>query len=214
MKFYTKKKTLVFFLLLISIVLVSGCVNQEPEKPKALFNITKDGVDYQFTNNIFDSMKIPINNGSEIKRFIKYASAVSVVINSTSDEIDGSYIVIIYNTVEKLKHYYIYSRGKFVDEYFYKKYRIKDDKLLKWSYENNTWVESPVGIDSIEWPVLYFRGHDAGAAETSVTLDESGKIIYIQGTDYRNLSLAADRFALEVLGVNLDLLEQGKTDFS
>lgn len=213
MKFGTKI-SIVFFLSIFSIVLVSGCINQEPEKPQQVLEITKDGITYQFTNNIFDSMKIPLNEGAEIKRLVKYASAVSVVFDNSSTEDNAYFTVINYNMITKLTHYYAYSRGKFVDESFYPVYVINDGKLLKKDKINNTWLDYNFTLDSIEWPVLYLKGPNTGAIETSVTLDYDRKIIYIQGTDYRNLSLAADRFVLEVLGVSTDLLEQGQRDFS
>ncbi len=209
------KKNLAFFILLVTLlVFASGCVNQEQPKPLEVKEITKDGITYEFTNNILDSMNISINNATEIKRIVKYAAAVSIVFNSTTEEDNSYFTVINYNMVGKLTHYYAYSRRKYVDETFYNIYTIKGDKLLKFDRSINNWTESPVGIDNIEWPVLYMKGPNTGASETSVSLDLDGRIVYIQGTNYRNLSLAADRFVLEVLDVNIDLLNEGKRDFS
>ncbi|MBI5061423.1 MAG: hypothetical protein HZB67_03855 [Candidatus Aenigmarchaeota archaeon] len=201
-------------LIIFSVVLASGCINQPKEEPITLTTITKDGVAYEFTNNIFDAMKVPMIEQAEIKRIVTKASAVSIVFNSSSKEENAYLTVINYNMVGKLSSYYTYSKQQFVDETFYNIYDVKNDRLMKFDRSINNWTESPTGIDNIEWPILYLKGPNTGANETSVTLDESGKIIYIQGTDYRNFSLAADRFTLEILGVNLDLLNEGKRDFS
>jgi hypothetical protein len=49
--------------------------------------------------------------------------------------------------------------------------------------------------------VVWLKGPGAGTNETSVTID--GNIIYVQGTSHRELTLAGDRLALIVLGINI-----------
>ena len=198
--------SIAFIIVLISVVLASGCVNQKPEAQKTLMNVTKDGIDYSFTNNIYDSLKIPINNETEIRRLIMHAPSISLVFNPSSEQDNSYFTVVLYNTVDKLKYYYTYTNGKYVDESMYNIYMINGTEFLKLERKNSTWIKSPSDINNIEWPVLYLKGPNTGASETSVKLSESGKIIYIQGTDYKNLSLASERFVLAVLDVTEETL--------
>ncbi|MBI5332616.1 MAG: hypothetical protein HZB65_03520 [Candidatus Aenigmarchaeota archaeon] len=194
-KYYTflnKKKfffSLVFVISLIIVIAVSGCINQE-ETPKELYNITKDGVEYVFLNNIYDTMNMSVEDGSSIRKTINEPLSVKIAFNGSNSEDNAYFSVVSYNLVEKLKNYYIYTRGKMVD----------------FSAVNlNGSEQFPYGST-----IILLKGPNTGANITRVYYDNAcvyngvvvakfSRCIVIEGTDYSGLVKASERLMLFLL---------------
>ncbi|MBI4895461.1 MAG: hypothetical protein HY831_03125 [Candidatus Aenigmarchaeota archaeon] len=184
-----KKFYFIFIILIISVVVISGCINQEEPKKEA-YNFTKDGVEYTFNNNIYDSLNISIQDEKYVKASIDSAQSVIVLFNGSSLEDNSYFSVVSYNIVEKIKNYFVYSKGQIVD---FKAIDIEQNHTI------------PGGST-----VIFLRGPSTGAHGTSVYYDGNcivnnvsiapfNNCIVVQGTDYKNFSLAADRLILSVL---------------
>ena len=183
-----KKYFFLFLVLILSTVIISGCINQQPEK-KELYNVTKDGVEYIFSNNVYESLNITIENEDLIRQTLDSPLSVVIAFNGSNEQDNGYFSVVSYNLVEKLKNYYIYSKGKRVG---FAAIDINEGKI-------------PPGNT-----IIVLRGPNTSARGTSVYYDnecivnqiaisEFSRCVMIQGTDYKNLTLASEKLILSLL---------------
>jgi|GEM_PF-1816485 len=180
--------------MIVSVVAISGCINQEEPK-KELRKFTKDGVEYIFNNNIYDSLNISIQDEQYVKASIDSAQSIIIAFNGSSLEDNSYFSVVSYNVVEKLKNYFVYSKGQINIDF--KAIDIEQNKTI------------PGGAT-----LIFLRGPNTGARGTSVYYDGNcivnnvsiasfNSCIMVQGTDYKNFSLAADKLILSVLNVDV-----------
>ena len=163
-------------------------------KKHELYNITKDSVEYVFSNNIYNTLNSTV---IEDKQYIKNAldSPVSVVIafNGSSAEDNSYFSVVSYNLVDKLKNYYVYSKAKIV------KFAAIDLQQNKTISKGNT--------------IIFFQGPNTGAKNSSVYYDNAcvidgavvstfSRCIIVQGTDYAGLVKASERLVLHIIDFN------------
>ena len=68
-------------------------------------------------------------------------------------------------------------------------------------YDNEGWHNSTGGavLQPLNGAAIWLLGPNTGAAATSVALERS--VVYVQGTGYKELTLAADRLSLAFMGI-------------
>lgn len=162
--------------IIVAIVVVSGCIGQTPEQ-HALYNLTKDGVLYEFTNNIYDSLNVSIADENRI--YEKLIMPDSIWILYTKGEDEQIVATEAANIVAKVQYYNTYTLGKIVSVGTY--------ELTNQSGGNN------VSIGNLTGTLIELRG-PAIANSTAVYI--SGERIIVEGTNRTQLSLAADRLTL------------------
>ena len=170
-----------YILILISIVLATGCIGQQ-QYAKTL---EKDGVEYQFSDNIYDSMKIPVYDEDFILDRIRFGpEKITVVFNGSSLEDNAYFATVGFNVAHKLANFFTYSQGRFV---------------------NITALDINNNVTQIPGSIIYMKGPNTGAEGNSVSLsnltvgNNTYSIVVMQGTTYQNLSQAGDRLILLVL---------------
>lgn len=184
---------LLFIIMIVSVVAISGCINQEEPK-KELYKFTKDGVEYVFNNNVYDSINISIQDENYVRASIESSQNIILAFNGSSLEDNSYFSVVSYNIVEKLKNYFVYSKGQIMN---FKAIDITQNETI------------PGGST-----VIFLRGPNTGAHGTSVYYDGNcivnnvsiapfNNCIMIQGTDYKNFSMASDKLILSVLNIEL-----------
>ncbi len=180
MRFYLT----VFAIAVFAVITVTGCVQQT----QPITNITIDGVDYSFANDVREALKVPVSNRFQIQQLIIYSKNISVIFDCSVSEEKPAISVAAYNAVSTIKNYLV-SHGTFA---YFNTYCFRGEQ---WYNATDNETEKPqLGT------TLWFRGQKTGANETSVNIENT--TIVIQGTDYKNLTLAADAFSLAVLGVS------------
>lgn len=172
-------------ILLAVIVLASACVAQQEEIKELRIAGHGDQV-YTFSNDIRAALKVFSNNETAIKGLFASTDRVYLVFNGSSQQDNAYFTVIATNIAAKIPPYFAYEGRIFVFEPYY----FEGDK---WHNKNGVETEKPPAEN-----VLWLLGPDTGAKETSVTIDN--KTVYLQGTDYKGLTLAADRLVLIVFG--------------
>jgi hypothetical protein len=185
MKEYGKK--FLEIAVVISILLIAGCIDQQPAKE--LYNFTKDGVEYVFDNNIYYSLAVPMQEHEQIVAAVRNASYIAITFNGTNQTENSWYLVVSWNLVERLRNYYEYTQGRFMRNYI-KGYELGE---LSAAMANGTLPANAV--------VIELRGPAAGANATSVEIVPSNRTwILVQGVNFRNLTMAGDALALAVIG--------------
>ncbi len=173
-----------FVIAVFAVIAVTGCVQQ----PQPITNITIDGVDYSFTNDVREALKVPVNDRFQIQQLMIYSKNISVIFDCSIPEEKPSIAVAAHNAVSTIQNYLV-SHGTFA-------------RFPVYCFVGEQWYDAT--DNSTAKPVLgttlWFKGPKTGANETSV-LAENNTIV-IQGTDYKNLTLATDAFSLTVLGVS------------
>jgi len=161
-------------ILIIGLVVSAGCISQQ-EPEKYTYVIKKHGIEYIFTNSIENASLIPVDNESQILDEITTTRKVRITFESqTTDNIAFQLAGI--DTSSKLAHFYIYGQGRFVD--------MGAEELINLTAN-----------DRENATIIQLKGPNTGATDTSVYMDPNGWIV-IEGSDQKNLTLAADRFAL------------------
>ena len=161
-------------ILIIGLVVSAGCISQQ-EPEKYTYVIKKHGIEYIFSNPIENASLIPVINETEILNEILTTTKVRMTFES--HEVDNiAFQLAGVDTSSKLSHFYVYGQGRFVD--------MGAEELINLTED-----------DKANATIIQLKGPNTGATDTSVYLDQNGWII-IQGTHQKNLTLAADRFAL------------------
>jgi hypothetical protein len=145
--------------------------------PPALYRLEKDGVLYEFSNNIYDSLKIPITDKDRIYEKLIMPNRVWMLFSA--DDNASAVAVAAASITAKVQYYNSYSLAKMIVFGTY--------ELTNQSGENN------LTVDELNGTLIEVRGPML-ANETSVSLE--GGIIVVQGTNYTQLSMAADRLTL------------------
>ena len=177
----------IFMRKLIAMILLlalAGCV----QKPVTEITLPGHGQQiYAFANDIREALKVPTNDPAGIKALFDSSSKVAIVFNGSSPEDNRYFQVVVVNTVTKLQAYYSYE-GKLMrfDVYY---------------YDNEGWHNSTGGavLQPLNGAAIWLLGPNTGAAATSVALERS--VVYVQGTGYKELTLAADRLSLAFMGI-------------
>lgn len=161
-------------ILIIGLILSAGCISQQ-EPEKYTYVIKKHGIEYVFKNPIENASLIPVNNEAEILDEILTTKKVRITFES--QDIDNIVFQLAgVDTSSKLSHFYTYGQGRFVN--------MGAQELINLT-----------ASDRANATIILMKGPNTGAISTSVYMDENSWII-IEGSDQKNLTLAADRFAL------------------
>lgn len=183
-----KTKTIILIAIL-SIAFVAACL-EEQKDPILYIQVSGHGA-YEFTNNVRESIEVPVNDPQTVKALIDNSKKIVIVFDGSDEEDNARFQVSILNTIFKLQDYYAHE-GKLLDD-FDSYYYIGD----RWYNKTNDFVDE-LHLESDT--VLWFKGPNTGAEETSVKIDRN--VIFIEGKTGKGIELAADRFILAVFGVN------------
>jgi len=169
--------------LLIVAAVVAGCIGQQPPEQRTLYNITKDGIEYDFSNDIYKALDVTIYDKALISEDLMSAQRIWILFaNNTAD---NSYVALASSELtSKLVHYYAYTQTRLVKA-----------SGVELSDINNT----------VQGTLIEFRGPNTGANATDVHID--GARIIVQALNASELRLAADRLALVLF--EDDLLTMG-----
>ena len=179
-------KKFMFIILIVSILSISGCVNEEEIKE---LRIPGHGNHiYQFSHDIREALKVPVNDPIAIKKSVWQSDRLNIIFNGSSKQDNAYFQVVAINIVSKLQTFFAY-----------------EGKLLQFPvfyYENGKWFNSTeeITIPDLEGANLWLVGPNTGAMDTS--LFSVDNVIYLQGTSYKNLTLAGDKFALIIMGID------------
>ena len=105
---------------------------------------------------------------------------------------NGMFRLALIDISAKVPFYLAYEGKSMVIDIYY----FTDFGGVQWFNANNEEIEKP----ALGGFTLWLKGPATGATETSVTLED--KTVLLQGTSQKNLSLAADKLSLIVMGVN------------
>ena len=168
--------------LLFSIIFVSACI----EQPREIKEITIPGHGsqvYTFSNDIKTASKVFANDEQSIRNIFLQNERIMLIFDGSSQQ-DNAYFTVVATNLGKIQTYLAYEGRIFSFEPIYfideKWYDRTGTEILKPELNNSLWLKGP----------------STGANGTSVTVE--GNTIYLQGTDYKNLTLAADKLVLVV----------------
>lgn len=166
----------IFAAVAIAVIIIAAValyMLQSAQPKPELHNITKDGVEYVFSSNIYDAINVPLPDAPEIYNNIMSADRIAILF--TDNKQDNSMIATAsIGITSKLAYYYTYTQTRVVN--------ITGYNLLNLS--NAT----------LDGTLIELRGPNTGANETSVKL-ENGRII-LQALNASGLELVSDRIAL------------------
>lgn len=180
-------KKILLIVILASLVLVSGCA----EQPQEIKEITIPGHGnqvYTFENDIREALKVPVNSETGVGILMSMYDHYTIVFDG-SDMQDNAYFRVVLINLGKIPIFYAYEGKAISFEYFY---YIGD----QWYNETDGEIKKP---DFSRRPTIWLKGPSTGANETSLTLENN--ILYLQGTSYKNLTLAGDKLTLIVFGI-------------
>ncbi|MBI4162322.1 MAG: hypothetical protein HY513_01455 [Candidatus Aenigmarchaeota archaeon] len=191
-------------LLMLTLSLVAGCVQDQPLKEIV---IPGHNVVYLFTYDVRESIKVASDNEKAIRSLFTESSSMNIIYEGSSSRDNAYFIVALTNIGNKLRPY-LENTGRSLDFNYY--YYIGD------YWYNST--DEIIGKPNLTTPTLVLKGPETGATETSVKLSEQTPLgvnalnntIVLQGTSYRNLTLAADKLSLIILDVTQEQVEQKK----
>lgn len=145
---------------------------------KNLTSLVIDGQEYLFSTNLYDAIKIPVKNETEIKSLFESYDEVCIIFNGSSEQDNAYFSAVLYNDAFKIVRYYTLQGRSFgmpsCNEY---------------------------NASEIIIPILLIKGPNTGATENSITLNGTN-IIIMQGTDAKGIKMVGDKLALIVLGIN------------
>lgn len=186
MKYSDSKKEFLVLALISSVLLVSGCVQQDKEIKEII--IQGHPQIYSFSNDLREVLKVPVRNKAGMQSLFLESSSIDIVFNGTSTKDNAYFRVVLINMITKMQTYAA-NEGK---QLLFRPYYFVGSK---WYNSTNGEIEKPeLGA------TIWLKGPETGAEETSVSADES--IITVQGTSYKNLTLAGDRLILVVFGID------------
>jgi hypothetical protein len=169
--------------LLVTIAVIAGCVGQQPPEQRTLYNLTKDGIEYVFSNDIYKALDVPIYDKARISEELMSAQRIWILF--TNDTADNAYVAIASSELtSKLVHYYAYTQTRLVKA---------------------SGVELSELNATVQGTLIEFRGPNTGANATDVHID--GVRIIVQALNASELRLVADRLALVLF--EDDLLTMG-----
>jgi hypothetical protein len=163
----------IVFAVITATIFVSGCTSGT----KNLTVLRMENQDYVFPENLYDSIKIPVNNESGIKELFDSYDAVCIIFDGSSGQDNAYFTVVLHNFVFKATRHYALN-GKEMQFPACNEYNQSD----------------------IIVPMLVLKGPNTGATENSLTLN--GTTITLQGTNSSGIQMAGDKLALVILGVD------------
>ena len=174
------------FLAIIAVVLVAGCAEQQPVTE---ISIPGHGNQiYAFHNDIRESLKVPVNDPEGIKALASY-NGLNLVFDGSSGQDNSYFTIVTTELTQKLPVYFSYEGRLFGFRPYY--------------YIGPQWYDADgieIGEPSFSGPVLWLLGPSTGANETSLTLVNN--TVYLQGTSYKNLTLAGVKFTLLLFNID------------
>lgn len=174
-------------LLVILIILVSGCVQQEEIKE---ITIPGHGSQiYEFSYDVRESIRVRSSGEDSISALLRSADKIGIIFNGTSKEDNGYFSAVAFNILAKLQTFYAYE-GKLLSDiavFYYDE---------GWHNKTGTAVEKP----DLTGASIWLLGPHTGANGTSVSID--GSVIYVQGTSLKNIAMAGDKLALIAMGIS------------
>ena len=179
------KKFAVVIIIIFLVTIISGCT----ETPKEMKEITIEGhtETYTFANDIRESLKVPVNDEFGIRQMFLENDRFNIVFDGSSMQ-DNAYFRIVLINLAKISIFFSYESKVIGFDYYY--------------YVGEQWYNST--NENITIPelhnVIWLKGPSTGAIDTSLTLN--GSTVYLQGTDYKNLTLAGDKLTLLVFGID------------
>jgi hypothetical protein len=172
------------------LIFAAGCVQQDTEIKEIA--IPGHNNIYTFNNDIRQSILVKAENPEAIRDLFLHQNRLNVVFNGTDEFDNGMFRLALIDISAKIPFYLAYEgKSMAIDMYYF-----TDFDGTQWFNANNEEIDKP----SLEGFTLWLKGPATGATETSVTLQD--KIVLLQGTSQKNMSLAADKLTLIVFGVN------------
>jgi len=181
------KNIFLISIIIIFVALASGCTENNTEIKEIAISGHGSQV-YTFANDIREALKVSVNEPIEIKRIFATNSNFVLVFDG-SDSQDNAYFRVVLINMNKIPTYYAYEGRVLSFEYYY---YIGDN----WYNDTDGNITRP----AFAKPVIWLKGPATGATETSLKLENN--IIYLQGTSYKNLTLAGDKLTLLSFGID------------
>jgi hypothetical protein len=179
---------IIVFIALLIIILPQTIV--KPKNPKIF---STGGADYEFNNNINDSWSFVAQSPENITALLRNANKVIIIYNGSVREDNGVLAVTAFNIVSKLQTYYTQTQGKIavfgsIDLYNMPNYTgVSDD----YTY---IYLVGPNSTDNKQNSLALMGSLNINGATTEKPW------ILVQGNDYTNLTRAAEKLELLVIG--------------
>ena len=176
---------IVIALSILAVVLIAGCVQDNP--------ITEIAIPghpiYSFSNDVRESIKIGAPDSNTTQLVLLSGRNITIVFNGSSEKDNAVFQVTAFNIVARMQQYYIWEGHVLsVDTYYF----MGD----KWYNRTAGEIEKPALLDTVIW----LKGPETGATDNSVTVN--GNIITVQGITAEQVTLAGDKLSLIMLGVD------------
>ena len=181
-------------LSIIALVLATGCLQEQPLKEIV---IPGQEAVYVFSYDIRESVKVASDNDKTIRSLFVDSASMNIVYDGSSNQDNAYFIVALTNIGNKLRPYLANTRRSLDFNYYY--------------YVGDYWYNSTDDIidrPNLTASTLMLKGPETGATETSVKL--ANNTIILQGTSYRNITLAADKLSLIIFDVSQEDVANNK----
>jgi hypothetical protein len=157
-------------ILIIVMVLLAGC----SEKKEPITRLIVDGVEYVFSEDVFESLKIPVYSPPNITQAMN-ASHIYITFNDTNSTENSYFTVAAYNIVFKLT------------------------RQRLWELREVNFTVVPLkNLTANMTPVLMLVGPSEANTTSVVGFDN---LTIVRGTSFKNMTMAADRLSLLLMGV-------------
>ena len=175
------------FLILIAVLLISGCVQQEAKITEIKIPGHGNTI-YTFNNDIRDALKLEVDNPEKIREMF-YSGKMDIVFDGSDNSKNAYFTVILIDLINrgdgKIPTFLAFE-GKWIDFDTY--YFIGD----AWHNKTDDVIQKPNFTEPVLWLSI--------GNETSIETDDN--IIYMKGKELFGLRLAGDRLTLAVFGIN------------
>ncbi|MBI3190687.1 hypothetical protein HYZ41_03205 [archaeon] len=184
-------RKIIFLIVIMLVVAISGCTQQNPNNNNddaTELQLPDQPIVYTFSNPVKQALLYPISDSGQIRYAILSSKNIDMVFDGSSSEDNAYFQTTLFNIVQKTQTYSVYN-GRIVNFNTY--YFIGD----KW-YNSTT---DRINRTESQNVIIWIKGPNTNAKENSVSL--SNNTVYVQGMNYKNLTLAADRLVLTIIGV-------------
>ena len=173
-------------ILLVLIVIATGCVQQEI--PVTEVSIPGHNEIYTFSNDLREVLPVAASGQEEIRQQF-LGGQMNFVFDGSSAQDNAYFTIVMTNIMAKVPIYLAYEGVvlKFQSYYF-----MED----VWFDRSGNEIEKP----DLSGTTLWLKGPSTGAEGTSVNIINN--TIFVQGTSYKNLTLAGDKLTLVVMGID------------
>lgn len=173
---------------ILIVVAISGCTQPQNSNDATELQLPGQPVVYSFSNPVKQALAYSISDSGLIRYSVLSSKDIDIVFDGSSKEDNAYFQTTLFNIVQKIQTYSVYN-GRIINFNTY--YFIGDT----WFYS----TDNEINKTKSENVVVWIKGPNTGAGENSVSI--ANNTVYVQGTNYKNLTLAADRLVLAVLGV-------------